>query len=53
MYEAPDRYKRMIAARLPDGESAGIARDSDPASPLKDVAPLAARHVSLSLQLKF
>ncbi len=23
MYEAPDRYKRMIAARLPDGESLG------------------------------
>jgi hypothetical protein len=28
MYEAPDRYKRMIAARLPDGESAGFARES-------------------------
>lgn len=37
MYEAPDRYKRMIAARLPDGESAGIARDSGSSSPLKDV----------------
>ncbi len=42
MYEAPDRYKRMIAARLPDGESAGIARDSGAAaSPLKDVQLIA------------
>ena len=24
MYEAPDRYKRMISARLPDGESLGV-----------------------------
>ncbi|GAA4752194.1 EAL domain-containing protein [Sphingomonas daechungensis] len=39
MYEAPDRYKRMISARLPDGESLGLASDpSDNAStPLKDV----------------
>ena len=39
MYEAPDRYKRMIAARLPDGESMGLASeqpDSDNA-PLRDV----------------
>ena len=39
MYEAPDRFKRMTAARLPDGESLGIT--SDPvevaSSPLKDV----------------
>lgn len=42
MYEAPDRYKRMIAARLPDGESAGIARDSEAgASPLKDAQLIA------------
>ena len=39
MYEAPDRYKRMISARLPDGESLGLASDpADNAStPLKDV----------------
>jgi len=39
MYEAPDRYKRMISARLPDGESLGLASEqSDNAStPLKDV----------------
>ena len=38
MYEAPDRYKRMIAARLPDGESLGLAaQEIDSASsPLKD-----------------
>ncbi|MDQ3247545.1 MAG: EAL domain-containing protein [Pseudomonadota bacterium] len=39
MYEAPDRYKRMIAARLPDGESLGVSNrnsDSD-VSPLRDV----------------
>jgi diguanylate cyclase (GGDEF)-like protein len=42
MYEAPDRYKRMIAARLPDGESAGFSRDSGSgASPLKDVQLIA------------
>src|SRR5512132_732566 len=39
MYEAPDRYKRMIAARLPDGESLGLAseQDDNASSPLKDV----------------
>jgi len=38
MYEAPDRYKRMIAARLPDGESIGLASEGDgEASPLRDV----------------
>ncbi len=37
MYEAPDRYKRMIAARLPDGESVAAAQVSgDAPSPLKD-----------------
>src|SRR4051794_41684858 len=39
MYEAPDRYKRLISARLPGGESAGVAArqsDSD-SSPLRDV----------------
>src|SRR5438874_5384613 len=39
MYEAPDRYKRLISARLPGGESAGLAVAGDDAasSPLRDV----------------
>jgi diguanylate cyclase (GGDEF)-like protein/PAS domain S-box-containing protein len=39
MYEAPDRYKRLISARLPGGESAGLtSRDADSeSSPLRDV----------------
>src|SRR5947208_4837796 len=39
MYEAPDRYKRLISARLPGGESAGLAATGDDAqsSPLRDV----------------
>ena len=39
MYEAPDRYKRMISARLPDGESLGLTnRESEgDSSPLRDV----------------
>ena len=39
MYEAPDRYKRLISARLPGGKSAGLAAragDSE-SSPLRDV----------------
>ena len=42
MYEAPDRYKRMIAARLPDGESVAAAQVSEDApSPLKDAQLIA------------
>src|SRR5438270_8415008 len=39
MYEAPDRYKRLTSARLPGGESAGVAaREADSeSSPLRDV----------------
>ena len=39
MYEAPDRYKRLISARLPGGESAGLTtRDAKgESSPLRDV----------------
>jgi diguanylate cyclase (GGDEF)-like protein len=39
MYEAPDRYKRLISARLPGGESAGVAaREAESeSSPLRDV----------------
>jgi len=43
MYEAPDRYKRMVAARLPGGQSMGVAnRDADAeSSPLRDVQLIA------------
>ena len=43
MYEAPDRYKRMVSARLPGGESLGLSTqdDSDTASPLRDAQLLA------------
>ena len=39
MYEAPDRYNRLISARLPGGESAGLAAGGAEAdrSPLRDV----------------
>src|SRR4051794_20458426 len=39
MYEAPDRDKRLILARLPGGESAGLAATGDDgqSSPLRDV----------------
>ncbi|MFN2472318.1 MAG: putative bifunctional diguanylate cyclase/phosphodiesterase [Sphingomicrobium sp.] len=40
MYEAPDRYKRMIAARLPGGESLGLSSQPAPdegGSPLRDI----------------
>jgi len=39
MYEAPDRYKRLISARLPGGESAGLAarQVESESSPLRDV----------------
>ena len=43
MYEAPDRYKRMISARLPDGESLTFAsREAEEASsPLRDAQLIA------------
>jgi diguanylate cyclase (GGDEF)-like protein/PAS domain S-box-containing protein len=39
MYEAPDRYKRLISAKLPGGESAGLAARGveSESSPLRDV----------------
>lgn len=50
MYEAPDRYKRMISARLPGGESLGLSQDSaakdDMSSPLRDTQLLARSHLS-------
>jgi diguanylate cyclase (GGDEF)-like protein/PAS domain S-box-containing protein len=48
MYEAPDRYKRMISARLPGGESLAITAtkgDSD-ASPLRDAQLIARAHLA-------
>ena len=38
MYEAPDRYKRMISARLPGGESLALSTqdNEDGGSPLRD-----------------
>ena len=43
MYEAPDRYKRMISARLPDGESLGVATQGadEGSSPLRDAQLIA------------
>ncbi len=47
MYEAPDRYKRMIAARLPDGESLAVANDVEGmSSPLKDKQLIARGHLA-------
>jgi len=39
MYEAPDRYKRMVSARLPGGESLALTAGerSEGGSPLRDV----------------
>ena len=38
MYEAPDRYKRMVSARLPGGESLALTSGkNDGGSPLRDV----------------
>ena len=38
MYEAPDRYKRMVSARLPGGESLALtAGEKGESSPLRDV----------------
>jgi len=43
MYEAPDRYKRMTSARLPDGESLAFAsgKAESENSPLRDAQLLA------------
>jgi diguanylate cyclase (GGDEF)-like protein len=48
MYEAPDRYKRLISARLPGGESAGLAaREAESeTSPLRDVQLLSRAHLA-------
>jgi diguanylate cyclase (GGDEF)-like protein len=43
MYEAPDRYKRMVSARLPGGESLAHTNQSsdESASPLRDAQLIA------------
>ncbi len=43
MYEAPDRYKRMVSARLPDGESLAFSSGKGEVenSPLRDAQLLA------------
>src|SRR5215218_2590670 len=48
MYEAPDRYKRLISARLPGGESAGVSsRDAEQeSSPLRDVQLISRAHLA-------
>ena len=48
MYEAPDRYKRLISARLPGGESAGlVANDGESeTSPLRDVQLISRAHLA-------
>jgi diguanylate cyclase (GGDEF)-like protein/PAS domain S-box-containing protein len=48
MYEAPDRYKRLISARLPGGESAGLAaREAESeSSPLRDVQLISRAHLA-------
>jgi diguanylate cyclase (GGDEF)-like protein/PAS domain S-box-containing protein len=48
MYKAPDRYKRLVSARLPGGESAGLAaRGADPEnSPLRDGQLISRAHLA-------
>jgi diguanylate cyclase (GGDEF)-like protein len=48
MYEAPDRYKRLISARLPGGESAGLAAGGaeSESSPLRDVQLISRAHLA-------
>src|SRR6266542_4757604 len=48
MYEAPDRYKRLISARLPGGKSAGLAArpDDSESSPLRDVQLISRAHLA-------
>jgi len=48
MYEAPDRYKRLVSARLPGGESAGLAANEagSETSPLRDVQLMSRAHLA-------
>ncbi len=49
MYEAPDRYKRMVSARLPGGESLALSTQDgdDNASPLRDAQLMARAQMAL------
>ena len=49
MYEAPDRYKRMVSARLPGGESLALSSQdaNGAASPLRDAQLLARAQLAL------
>jgi diguanylate cyclase (GGDEF)-like protein len=48
MYEAPDRYKRMISARLPGGESLAFTAQESASenAPLRDAQLLARAHLA-------
>ena len=48
MYEAPDRYKRLISARLPGGQSAGLTAGGGDgeSSPLRDVQLISRAHLA-------
>ncbi|HEY8591838.1 MAG TPA: EAL domain-containing protein [Sphingomicrobium sp.] len=47
MYEAPDRYKRLVSARLPGGESAGLTAAAEgESSPLRDVQLISRAHLA-------
>lgn len=48
MYEAPNRYNRLISARLPGGESAGLAARNEEleSSPLRDVQLISRAHLA-------
>jgi diguanylate cyclase (GGDEF)-like protein/PAS domain S-box-containing protein len=48
MYEAPDRYKRLISARLPGGQSAGLAAGGaeSETSPLRDGQLISRAHLA-------
>jgi diguanylate cyclase (GGDEF)-like protein/PAS domain S-box-containing protein len=48
MYQAPDRYKRLISARLPGGESAGLAASEveSETSPLRDGQLISRAHLA-------
>jgi diguanylate cyclase (GGDEF)-like protein len=48
MYQAPDRYKRLISARLPGGESAGLTAGDigSESSPLRDVQLISRAHLA-------
>ncbi len=48
MYEAPDRYKRLLSAKLPGGESAGVSAPGEDSAntPLRDSQLMARAHLA-------